>query len=68
MQILLNELSYNGTNGLQLTRQRASGKSKSLQAPDRHTELHGEKDALYTDRKRIALWDSCVTPESRRKC
>ncbi len=68
MQILLNELSYNGTNGLKLTRQRASGKSKSLQAPDAQTEEHSEKDALYGDRKRVALWDSCVTQESRRKC
>lgn len=63
MQILLNELSYNGTNGLKLTRQRASGKSKSLQGPDTQTEEHSGKD-----RKRVALWDSCVTPESRRTC
>ena len=68
MQILLNEVSYNGTNGLKFTRQGASGKSKSLQGPDTQTELDGEKDALYRDRKRMALWDSCVTPESRRKC
>lgn len=43
MQILLNKRSHNGTNELKLTRQRASGKSKSLQASDTQTRPGREK-------------------------
>lgn len=67
MQIVLNELSHNGTNGQGFTKQRASGKSTSLQAPDTQTELQSEKKTLYTEMEEDGFTGQLCNPRGQEE-